>query len=100
MLAILHDQRGFNLFDSINLIDFLKNLSKQPADMQKKWTAFEDYLLKDRATRKYANLVAKGMYIPDFFADEFVKGTNAITALLIPENRIAQSSNEIYGTEE
>jgi len=63
-------------FDRTRVIDFLKNLSKQPADMQKKWTAFEDYLLKDRATRKYANLVAKGMYIPDFFADEFVKGTN------------------------
>ncbi|MFM7912227.1 MAG: SurA N-terminal domain-containing protein, partial [Bacteroidota bacterium] len=63
-------------FDRNKAVDFLKNLSKQPADMQKRWKAFEDYILKDRATRKYANLVGKGMYIPDFFADEYVKGTS------------------------
>ncbi|MFM7746950.1 MAG: peptidylprolyl isomerase, partial [Bacteroidota bacterium] len=63
-------------FDRNKVVDFLKNLSKQPADMQKRWKAFEDYILKDRATRKYANLVGKGMYIPDFFADEYVKGTS------------------------
>jgi peptidyl-prolyl cis-trans isomerase D len=63
-------------FDRNKVVDFLKNLSKQPADMQKRWKAFEDYILKDRASRKYATLVGKGMYIPDFFADEYVKGTS------------------------
>jgi peptidyl-prolyl cis-trans isomerase D len=63
-------------FDRNRVVDFLKNLAKQPADMQKRWKAFEDYILKDRATRKYANLVSKSMYVPDFFADEFVKGTS------------------------
>ena len=74
-------------FDRTRVVDFLKNLSKQPADMQKKWKAFEDYLLKDRTTRKYANLVAKGMYIPDFFADEFVKGTNICLLYTSPSPR-------------
>jgi peptidyl-prolyl cis-trans isomerase D len=65
-------------FDRNKVVDYLKNLDKQPADMQKRWKAFEDFILKDRATRKYTNLVGKGMYIPDFFADQYVRGTNIV----------------------
>jgi len=51
-------------FDRNLVIQFLKNLDKDPTGQQKQaWIRFENELMKDRIYTKYNTLIAKGMYV-------------------------------------
>jgi peptidyl-prolyl cis-trans isomerase D len=51
-------------FDRNLVIQFLKNLDKDPTGQQKEaWVRFEKELMKDRIYTKYNTLIAKGMYV-------------------------------------
>ncbi|MDP2187041.1 MAG: SurA N-terminal domain-containing protein [Sphingobacteriaceae bacterium] len=62
-------------FDRAQVVQFLRNLSEQPEDVQRRWFNFEKYLKSERENQKYNNLVNKGLYVPKFFASLYNKNS-------------------------
>lgn len=60
-------------FDRNQVLKFLREIDQQPEEMQKKWKAFEEYLVSDRENEKYNNLISKGLYVPNFLARSYMK---------------------------
>ena len=60
-------------FDRAQVVQFLRNLSEQPEDVQRRWFNFEKYIKSERENQKYNNLVNKGLYVPKFFASSYNK---------------------------
>jgi peptidyl-prolyl cis-trans isomerase D len=60
-------------FDRAQVVQFLRNLSEQPEDVQRRWFNFEKYIKSDRENQKYNTLVSKGLYVPKFFASTYNK---------------------------
>jgi len=60
-------------FDRAQVVQFLRNLSEQPEDVQRRWFNFEKYIKSERESQKYNNLVNKGLYVPKFFASNYNK---------------------------
>lgn len=60
-------------FDRAQVVQFLRNLSEQPEDVQRRWFNFEKYIKSDRENQKYNTLVSKGLYVPKFFASNYNK---------------------------
>lgn len=58
-------------FDRSQAINFLKNLDKQPKDMQERWMQFEQFILKERVGQKYNALVQKAIYTPTPLVKQF-----------------------------
>ncbi len=51
-----------------NVLQFLQNLDQMDATTRKQWLNLEHFIKKDRLFIKYQNLVSKGYYVPDAFA--------------------------------
>lgn len=90
-------------FDRAQVVQFLRNLSEQPEDVQRRWFNFEKYLKSERENQKYNNLVSKGLYVPKFFASQYNKNTMLqangrfilMDYALIADSTIAVSEKEL-----
>ena len=57
-----------NVYRRENVLQFLQNLDQMDATTRKQWLNLEHFIKKDRLFVKYQNLVSKGYYVPDAFA--------------------------------
>lgn len=64
-------------FSVAQVVNFLKNLDKQPADVQNRWVAFEKYIYNERLNAKYNTLLSKGLYATKLMADNYNNDNNA-----------------------
>jgi peptidyl-prolyl cis-trans isomerase D len=55
-------------FDRSELMNFLKKKNANPEDAYQ-WSVLEKSLLDERYMQKYSGLVGKGIYVPDFMAE-------------------------------
>jgi len=64
-------------FDRNLVMQFLKNLDKDPSGQQRQaWINYEQELMKDRINTKYQTLIAKGMYVTRKMVDAEVMESN------------------------
>jgi peptidyl-prolyl cis-trans isomerase D len=64
-------------FDRNLVIQFLKNMDKDPAGQQKQqWVKYEQELMNDRVYTKYQTLISKGMYVTRKQVDADFSETN------------------------
>jgi peptidyl-prolyl cis-trans isomerase D len=99
--AFTNQQTG--QFDRNQVVAFLRNLDKQPADVQARWLRFEEYIHKDRFNQKYNALVSKGLYATKFAVENFNKENSSKLAgrllfqdyMSIPDSSIKPTDDEL-----
>lgn len=64
-------------FSVPQVVNFLKNLDKQPADVQNRWVAFEKFIFNERLNQKYNTLLSKGLYATKLMADNYNQENNS-----------------------
>lgn len=64
-------------FSVAQVVNFLKNLDKQPADVQNRWVAFEKYIFNERLNQKYNSLLSKGLYATKLMAENYNNDNNS-----------------------
>ena len=62
-------------FDRAFMMDFLRNKDMYPEDAHQ-WAFWEKRIVDDRYMQKYNELVSKGIYVPDFMAENENQETN------------------------
>ncbi|WP_242926316.1 peptidylprolyl isomerase [Pontibacter vulgaris] len=85
-------------FDRNQVIQYLQNLDQMGPNARPMWTNFEQSILQDRIQTKFANLLAKSVYVTTAEAKDYYNAQNTtanIKALFVPYFSISDSSVKV-----
>ncbi|MFD2246688.1 peptidylprolyl isomerase [Pontibacter ruber] len=85
-------------FDRNQVVQYLQNLDQMGPEARPMWTNFEQSLFADRLQAKYANLLAKSVYVTNAEAKDYYNAQNAsanLKLLYVPYFSIADSAVKV-----